>query len=285
MKSILDRLFPKEDTGYSSSRLVARGLEALRLARDSRAVSMGNLRRTPSHFELRIASGLYEELAGIDAINDLAFHLKDEMMKDLAGEKGRTFGDHTIHVQIAQDSGLAENEIYAIIRNPERGGSTAVRSSTTSAVSRNRRVPTAPDDESTRVLGQQREAQPEDEDGRTVVLGEEPPHTVAVIRINRPDGTRDSVDVMSEKIVIGRAGLSGKGLPEGFQKIDIDLPRTVSREQIAITLDDDGWRVERIGSGGVSFIDGSTLEQGASRRLSYTDPVILDGVALRVERL
>lgn len=284
MKSILDRLFPKEDTGHSSSRLVARGLEALRLARDSRAVSMGNMRRTPSHFELRIASGLYEELAGIDAINDLAFHLKDELMKDLAGEKGRTFGDHTIHVQIAQDSGLAENEIYAIVRNPERGAGSAARAADSPGTPPTGRGRPAPDDEATRVLGRQAPAEQEDEDGRTVVLGEEPPRTVGVIRINRPDGTRESAEITSEKIVIGRAGESAKGLPEGFRKVDLDLPRTVSREQIAVTLDADGWRVERIGSGGVSFIDGSTLEKGAARRLSYTDPVILDGVALRIER-
>lgn len=282
MKSILDRLFPKEDTGHSSSRLVARGLEALRLVRDSRAVSMGNLRRTPSHFELRIASGLYDELAGIDAVNDLAFHLKDELMKDLAGEKGRTFGDHTIHVQIAQDSGLAENEIYAIVRNPDRGAGSAERSANASGTPPKSRP--APDDEATRVLGRQSVEEQEDEEGRTVVLAEELPRIVGAIRINRPDGTRESVDITSDRVVIGRAGESPKGLPEGFQKVDLDLPRTVSREQIAVTLDPDGWRVERIGSGGVSFVDGSTLEKGASRRLSYTDPVILDGVALRIER-
>ena len=288
MKSILDRLFPKEDTGQSSTRLVARGLEALRLARDSRAVSMGNLRRTPSHFELRIASGLYDELSGIDALNDLAFHLKDELMKDLAAEKGRTFGDHTIHVQIAQDSGLAENEIYAIIRNPERGGGSPERSRPASEAGSPAPRPSgtprpAPDDEATRVLGAERAGEAPDDEGRTVVLGQEKPRTVGTIRVNRPDGTRQSVEITSEKIVIGRAGESGKGIPPGFEKVDLDLPRTVSREQIAVTLDPDGWRVERIGNGNVTFIDGSTLEQGASRRLSYTDPIILDGVALRIE--
>lgn len=286
MKSLLEKLFPKDEPAGSSNRLVQRGLEALRLVRDSRAVSMGNVRRTPSHYELRIASGLYDELSDIDALNDLAFHLKDELMKDLASEKGQTFGDHTIHVRIAQDSSLAENEIYAVVRNPERGakqdGSAAGQKSADPVRSDRPRRP-APDEEATRVLGLGATTDDGDED-RTMVLGTQTPPQLGTLRVNRPDGSREGLPLSSERFVVGRAGESGRGIPEGFDKIALDLPKTVSREQIAVTLDADGWLVERIGNGGVSFIDGTSLEPGASRRLSYTDPVILDGVALRVER-
>ena len=289
MKSLLDRLFPRDTTPRGSSLLVNRGLEALRMARDSRAVMMGDVRRTPSHLELRISTPLHEEMSGIDALNDLAFHLKDELMKDLAAEKGRTFGDHTIHVTIAPDSSLGENELYALIRNPERRAGSAPTPAASpkegeAAAPSRPATPDAPSDEATRVLrpAEVEEPEPED-DARTVVLDMES-LPIATFVVNHPDGTRARVEAPSTQVVIGRASQRERPLPEGFTKLDLDLPPTVSREQIAVTIDDDGWRVERLGSGSVNFIDGSTLERGEARRLSFADPVILDGIALRVER-
>lgn len=286
MKSILDRLFPRDSGPKGSSLLVSRGLEALRMARDARAVMMGDVRRTPSHLELRISTPLHDELTGIDALNDLAFHLKDELMKDLAGEKGRTFGDHTVHVTIAPDSSLGENELYAMVRNPERqraekkgkGGPVESPSSAGRAEA---------GDDATRVLRPEPDVEiieDDEDDGRTMVLDMND-RPVATLTVNRPDGSRDHVTCSSRQIVIGRTATGDRPMPEGFTKLDLDLPPTVSREQIAVTIDDDGWHVERLGSGGVSLIDGTTIEKGEGRRLSFADPVILDGVAIRVERV
>ena len=294
MKSLIDRLFPRDSGPKGSSLLVSRGLDALRMARDARAVMMGDVRRTPSHLELRISTPLHDELTGIDALNDLAFHLKDELMKDLATEKGRTFGDHTIHVTIAPDASLGENELYAMVRNPERragaqkGASGAPTGNPAKSHAKSQTsiapTPASADDEATRLLRPEPDVEivEEDED-RTMVLDmvEVP---VATLTINRPDGSRERIPCMAEQIVIGRSANSERALPEGFVKVDLDLPPTVSREQIAVTIDENGWHVERLGSGGVSLIDGSTIEKGEGRRLSFADPVILDGVAIRVER-
>ncbi len=288
MKSLLDRLFPRETGPRGSSLLVSRGLDALRMVRDGRAVMMGDVRRTPSHLELRISTPLHDELTGIDALNDLAFHLKDELMKDLAVEKGRTFGDHTIHVTIAPDSSLGENELYAMVRNPERRGTE--KKGTGSAVQQKGNTPVSPstsdsDDEATRVLRPEPDIEMDGEfdDERTMVL-DMTDRPVATLTVNRPDGSRDRVPCTSRQIVIGRTAAGERPLPEGFSKLDLDLPPTVSREQIAITIDEEGWHVERLGSGSVALIDGTTIEKGEGRRLSFADPVILDGVAIRVEK-
>lgn len=292
MKRLLDKLFPAaESTDGRSSRLVSRGLDALRMARDARAVTMGDVRRVPSHLELRIASPLYDELSSIDALNDLSFHLKDEMMRDLSREKAKTFGDHTIHVTIAADSGLAENEIYAVVRNPERrsdraSAATDERSGDVPASPRPSSRPAPVEEDATRVLGEEQpeveEEVPEQEEDRTVVLDLRPTYRLVA---SKPDGTTEQIELTSERCVVGRTAIGERPLPEGFVKIDLELPKTVSREQVTIIIEEGSLLVERIGAGPVRFADDSELDVGASRRLPFGDPIIFDGGSITVEEV
>lgn len=278
MKSIFDKLFPKEEQNRPSSKLVDRGLEAIRLIRDEESVTMGTVRRTPSHFELRVSPAQYQHLEGIDAMRDVEFYLKDELMKEMAAEGGRTFGDHTIHVRVAADESLNDNEIYAVILNPDR---TPGKKGDGPPVAAAPHVPSGPD--ATRVLGDVSPVDEPSDDDRTVAVDAGgKPRLVHVVVVTFPDGSTHRETLTADKVVLGRKGSTGAPLPAGFAKVDLPLPSTVSREQLSIELDGPAYRVTRIGKGEVTLADGSTLEQGASRRIGFGGIIKMNGVELTI---
>src|SRR5687768_3074375 len=109
----LDKFFPSDDGGHRTNALVEQGLHALRLARDERAFTMGDVTRVPSRMELRISPERFDELKAMDAARDLEFFFNDELMRDLQAEGMRTFGDHAIHITVAADPDLGPDELYA----------------------------------------------------------------------------------------------------------------------------------------------------------------------------
>ncbi|MGE3800176.1 MAG: hypothetical protein AB7H80_04085 [Candidatus Kapaibacterium sp.] len=276
--SLLEKLFPKDEVQKPSSKLVERGLEALRLARDERGMMMGDVRRVPSHFELRLSTNRYEELVRMDALRDLEFHFKDELMKEMAVEKSRTFGDHTLHVRIAADPGLGDKEIYAMILNPERrpavGGGQQSRS--TGQVS----------EDATRVLSddvEMPEEPMEEGDAATVMLGDaEPVPPTYRLHLRFPDGTEREEDSGGSRLIVGRRGTSGTPIPENFRKVELDFPTTVSREQLRLEIEDHSVLVTNIGKGTTSFTDGQVLAGGESRRIRVGEPIVVEGVEVRV---
>ncbi len=278
MSGLLEKLFPKDEVRKPSSKLVERGLEALRLVRDEHAMMMGTVRRVPSHFELRLSPGKHEELVRMDALRDLEFHFKDELMKDLATEGSRTFGDHTIHVRIAPDPALGEKELYGMVLNPER------RPSTTAPARENRGSGTPSDADATRVL-EEEISEPVEDSGETatVIVGEsEPVGPRYRLNLRFPDGTERREEPEGDRWIIGRRGHSGTPVPEGYRKVELDLPTTVSREQIRVEIEPDSLLVTNIGKGIVAFPDGTLLQGGDSRRMRPGDVLLLEGVGLSV---
>ncbi|MCB0711927.1 MAG: hypothetical protein KDD67_06325 [Ignavibacteriae bacterium] len=277
--SLLEKLFPKDEVQKPSSKLVERGLEALRLARDERGMMMGDVRRVPSHFELRLSTNRYEELVRMDALRDLEFHFKDELMKEMALEKSRTFGDHTLHVRIAADPGLGDKEIYAMILNPER------RPTGGGAVQQNRSAGQVSED-ATRVLSDEVEMleEPMEEgDAATVMLGEvQPTPPTYRLHLRFPDGTEREEDAGGSRLIVGRRGTSGTPIPENFRKVELDFPTTVSREQLRLEVEDHSVLVTNIGKGTTSFADGQILGGGDSRRIRVGEPIVVEGIEVRV---
>lgn len=270
MRDILNKLFPRDEEEKRSSKFVERGLEALRLVRDENTVAMGTVRRVPSHFELRVSLQHYDTLQGMDALRDMAFFFKDELMKDLNAEKMRTFGDHTVRVGIAADAALGPNELYAVVLNPERVAEPVRRTA-------QRAAPAAPD--ATRVLG----TEPEPDESPTVAFAADAPKQEEEkkwgwnLSLRFPDGAVHQERLDGERWVIGRRGGTG-ALASGFRKLDLDLPATVSREQLSIELDHDTVLLKRIGKAAVGFKDGTTLAAGESRRLELGTPFYVEAV-------
>lgn len=274
MKDLLNRLFPRdEEVVGRSSKFVERGLEALRLVRDDHAVAMGSVRRVPSHFELRVSPEHFEALQGMDALRDMAFFFKDELMKDLAPQKMRTFGDHTVRVGIAPDPALGTNELYAVILNPERK----------SATDRRPEGPTAPaGPDATRILGIEPEPPIEDQ-APTTALGDvrKQQEWGWNLTIRFPDGHTHDERLDHNRWIVGRRGSTGT-LPPGTRKLDLDLPTTVSREQLAVELDADTALLRRIGKASVGFKDGTTLAENESRRIELGEAFFVEGVEMKI---
>ncbi|MEP7217401.1 MAG: hypothetical protein ABI876_00710 [Bacteroidota bacterium] len=247
-RSLLDTLFPKGDAKKKTSEMIDRGLDALRAARDERALSAGAATLVPSRLELRLPQIRYDELAEMGAVRDIEYFFNDELMKDLASDRLRTFGDHPVYITIAADTSLQPNEIYAAILRPDDGKEEQDFSAGRHA---------APD--------------------RTSVLGEEPPvsrnpppaSSAGLLRIIvKGNGKVRERPLEGRRWIIGRQGSSGRTLPDGFLKVDLDLPPTVSREQARIDLiADDRMRVERIGKAPMLLGGGELLPEGESRLL------------------
>ncbi|MDB5033148.1 MAG: hypothetical protein JWQ98_389 [Chlorobi bacterium] len=242
-RSLLDTLFPRGDAKKKTSEMIDRGLDALRAARDERALSAGAATLVPSRLELRLPQIRYDELAEMGAVRDIEYFFNDELMKDLSSDRLRTFGDHPVYITIAADTSLQPNEIYAAILRPDDGKEEEYD------------IPAG------------RHAAPD----RTSVLGEAPPAapSVGLLRIIvKGNGKVRERVLEGRRWIIGRQGSSGRTLPEGFIKVDLDLPPTVSREQARIDLiADDRMRVERIGKAPMLLGGGESLPEGESRLL------------------
>jgi hypothetical protein len=260
----LDRIFPADDGGQRTNALVEQGLEALRIARDERAFTMGDVTRVPSRLELRISPERFDELKAMDARRDLEFFFNDELMRDLAAEGMRTFGDHAVHVTVAADPDLGPDEIYAEVLAPEAG---APRPEITGG-----RQNARPPEDSTRVLGDP------DEGPATVAIPASPPTVPDVsytVRVKGPGGFNSVEKLEGAHWVIGRRGSSGKQLPAGYRKLDLDVRETVSREQIKVDMMDDRMQVERIGKG-VVRIGEHELREGERRMLPLGASIRID---------
>ena len=251
-RSFLDTILPKGDARKPTSELIERGLEALRIARDERGLSVGSNTLVPSRLELRLPQMRYDELAEMGAVRDVEYYFNDELMKDLAAEKLRTFGDHPVYVTIAADSSLQPNEIYAAVMSPE-GGAFVEPAMTP-----------APFD-------------------RTSVLGEQglppiPPRPEAAVgsglRLTlRGAGVGSERTLEGTRWIIGRQGSSGRPLPDGYRKVDLDLPPTVSREQVRVDLiGGDRLRIERIGKAPMTVHGGERLGEGENRLVPVGAP-------------
>lgn len=256
LRRMLDLLFPVGERREGTSELIERALEALRGARDERAIVTGKQRLVPSRIELRLAPERYNELAEVAGVRDVAFHLNDEMMKDLRADGLRTFGDHPVHITIAPDSSLGPNELYAVVLVPEGTDDLPVGGAS------------VPD--------------------RTMMLGDEPvasmasgaPSAAAPRRLRlvvRQGGAAiGTVTLDGRRWIIGRRGSSGSPLAAGYTKIDLDLPPTVSREQLKIDMiDAERLRVQSVGQGRVSI---------AGEKLSHDEQrLVAVGMAIQVE--
>lgn len=293
MFDLLNALFPKDEEERRSSKFVERALDALRMVRDEHSVAMGTVRRAPSNLELRVSQSQYETLTGMDALRDMCFFFKDELMKDLAKHGMRTFGDHTIRVGIAPDSILGPQEIYAVVLNPERRPEerpSAAKGARSVPAEDSTRVFDEPDmsgepgaADATLVLGDAADAEHETEPeaGRESLPEPTPP---ARLVVRYPDGRTQEEPLPSNRWIIGRRGSSGGDRGDGVRKLDLDLPTTVSREQLAVELEESTLLVRRAGKADVTLYDGTLLEEGGTRRIEYGRSLIVEGVEFEFVR-
>lgn len=280
----LEKLFPKDSEEPKTSKLADRALEALRLVRDDHSFAMGNVQRVPSRFELRLSQEQYDMMQGMDALRDFTFFLKDELMKDLANEGMRTFGDHTIRVAVESDAALGENELYAIVLNPDHGDARpagegeAPRARGGEGPAR----PKAPD--STLVLGEEEEEPAEDEAPTVTLSGDATaaqPERTYKLTVRYPGESNVERYLNGDRWIVGRRGRSGSPLPPNYHKLDLLLPSTISREQIRLELDPASILVERLGKAAVRFEDGAVLGEGESRRIEFGQPFFIEGIEFR----
>jgi hypothetical protein len=273
LRDLIDRIFPTEEGRRKTNELVERGLEALRLARDERAFTMGDVTRVPSRLELRISQERFDDMKGMDAVRDLEYFFNDELMRDMAAENMRTFGDHAIHVTVAVDGELGADEIYAAVLAPESGSPGAAAASSSYGAR-----PNLPD--STRVLGS-------DDAPATVALDMErdrAPEWSARLVMLAPGGVRVEERLDGRQWIIGRRGASGRPLPAGYRKLDLDLRETVSREQLRVELGEGTFVVARIGKTPVMVGTKEPLGEGEQRTVSYGTPLHIDGYELVITR-
>jgi len=252
-RSFLDIIFPAGEAGKKTSELIERGLEALRGARDERALTVGRTTLAPSRLELRLPQARYDELAELGAVRDVEIFLNDELLRDLTAQEMRTFGDQPVYVTVAADTSLQPNELYAAVLPPEPGGSGHVPAASLPVYDR------------TSVLG---------EAGEPVAPA---PETVQGHRlVVRAEGNVRELHLSGTRWIIGRRGASGQPLPEGFHKVDLDLPPTVSREQLrAEMIAADRLLVRRIGKAPVMLHGSGELREGEQRLIPPGTPVIV----------
>ncbi len=245
LRGLIDMLFPAGEARKKTSELIELGLRALRDARDERAVIAGAETLVPSRFELRLSQGRYDELAEMGGVRDIAIYFNDELMKEMRGRRMRTFGDHPLYVTIAADPLLQPNEIYAAVLTPVQEHEPDL-------------LPPDPAyHDRTSVLGAEMPAAPAAPAPR--------PQLRLVVRAGAPAA---DIGLEGTRWVIGRRGASGQPLREGYRKIDLDLPATVSREQVLLELiGGDRLRIERVGKAAVRLMGGDTLAEGESRLL------------------
>jgi hypothetical protein len=268
LRKLIDTLFPSGDRTGDAGALIERGLEALRRERDERAITMGKQRMVPSRLELSLSQPLYDELAELAGVRDVEYFLNDELMKDLRLDRIKTFSDLPVHVTLAVDTSLAANEIRASVLAPE---------------SELRPDPTMPSG-----------GTPYD---RTAVLGQD---DALLARANQPQANSQpsyrlvlrqngiaigSASLSGRHWIVGRRGVSGRALPEGCVKVDLDLPPTVSREQLRIDLiDAERMRLQCIGQGGTSLGDGDRLALDENRLIAVGVPIFVEEYELVITR-
>jgi hypothetical protein len=271
----LDKFFPADDGGHRTNALVEQGLQALRLARDERAFTMGDVTRVPSRLELRISPERYDELKAMDAGRDLEFFFNDELMRDLAAENMRTFGDHAVHVTVAADPDLATDEIYAEVLAPEAGAPSAPQARGGAS----RPAGAAPPEDATRVMGAP------DAGPSTVAIPSvaAPPMPSLRVRVKGPSGFEMNEPLDGRHWIIGRRGSSGKPIPVGYRKLDLDVRETISREQVKLDMMEDRMQIERIGKGIVRVGD-DELREGEKRMLPLGAPFRIDEYEVMVSR-
>jgi hypothetical protein len=234
---------------------------------------MGEMMRVPSRLELRLPQERFDELRGMDALRDLEYFFNDELMKDLAAENMRTFGDHAIHVSVAVDTTLQPDEIYATVLAPE-GGTAERGKGVAAAFSSGARA-----QDSTRVLGGDEgpSTQALDAAARTVTTGYH-------LAINGPDGFAMSERLESAHWIIGRRGSSGRPLPAGYRKLDLDVRETISREQVKLDLLEDRVRIERIGKAPMGLSKRDLLAEGENRVLGLGVPFYVEDYEIVISR-
>lgn len=271
----LDKFFPADDGGQRTNVLVEQGLQALRLARDERAFTMGDVTRVPSRLELRISPERHEELKAMDAGRDLEFFFNDELMRDLAAEGMRTFGDHAVHVTVAADPDLGADEIYAEVLAPDAG--------TPKSAPRGGNVPRSagppPGEDATRVMGA-----PDQGPSTVAIPSAAAPALPALrVRVKGPGGIDLNEPLEGRHWIIGRRGTSGKPIPAGYRKLDLDVRETVSREQVKLDIMDDRLQIERLGKGIVRVGD-DELREGERRIIPLGAPFRIDEYEVAITR-
>jgi hypothetical protein len=245
-RSLFDVIFPSGEGRKKTSELIERGLEALRVARDERALAVGNVTLVPSRLELRLPQVRYDELAEVGAVRDVEYFLNDELMKDMAGGELRTFRDHPVYVTVSADTSLQPNEIYAAVLPPQ-SAEEELAMSPSGSVPRDR----------TSVLG---------EGGFPEPMPVAPQGRTGYRLVFREEGRNHELHLDGRRWIIGRRGSSGRPLPEGFQKVDLDFPPTVSREQVRVEMiAEDRMRIERIGKAPVLLHGTEELREGETR--------------------
>jgi hypothetical protein len=266
LRGILDTLFPAGDGKKKTSEMIERGLEALRAARDARAFVTGKTTLVPSRLELKLPQARYDELAEMGAVRDIEYYFNDELLKDLTAGKMKTFGDNPVYITIGVDTSLQPNEIYAAVLTPENDDA----------------VPVVP--------GRQAEVF-----DRTSVLGEEaiapaagqlhPQSSAApTLHLVISEGGRiREMPLEGRRWIIGRRGTSGRELAEGYRKVDVDFPTTVSREQVRLDLiGGDRLRIERIGKAPVRLTTGEEIHPGENRLLPFGGQFLIEEMTLSI---
>lgn len=261
LRRLVDLLFPKGEPAAEKSELIERGLEALRRARDERGIVMGKVRLVPARLELRVPSGIFDEIAQVGGQRDVEFFLNDELMKDLKVEGMKTFGDAPVHVSIAVDSSLSPNEISASVLSiePEHEMG-SVRA----------------ENDRTMVLGA------DDAGFRPSTLPRAPEYRLVVRREGRvvADAGLDG-----RHWIVGRRGSSGRTSPDGCRKIDLELDTTVSREQLRLDMiDADRFRIQRLGQGSVTMGEGDQLAPGENRLIAVGISFVVEQYEMMIVR-
>lgn len=270
----LDKFFPSDDGGHRTNALVEQGLHALRLARDERAFTMGDVTRVPSRIELRIAPERFDELKSMDANRDLEFFFNDELMRDLSAEGMRTFGDHAIHITVAPDPDLGPDELYAEVLAAEAGD--ASRSQSSGGLG----GPGAHvAEDSTRVLGA-----PDAGPATVAIPALETARPLAYqLRVTGPGEFAAVEAITGRNWIIGRRGSTGKPIPAGYRKLDLDVRETVSREQVKIDMMGDRYQIERLGKGMVS-VGNDAMREGEKRILPIGASFFMDEYEVTIGR-
>ena len=272
LRGILDALFPSWDGRKKTSEVIERGLEALRAARDARGVMTGKTLLVPSRLELRLPQARYDELAEMGAVRDIEYYFNDEMMRDLTGSRMKTFGDHPVYITIAADTSLQPNEIYATVLTPETEDAIPVAAGSAGEIF-----------DRTSVLGEEAIAPGSFQHQAAAVPASGPtPAPMLRLVINEGGSSREMM-MEGRRWIIGRRGTSGQALADGYRKIDLDLPTTVSREQVRLDLiGGDRLRIERIGKAPVRLSGGEDLQPGENRLLPLGAQFFIEEIVFAV---
>jgi hypothetical protein len=184
-------------------------------------------------------------------VQDIEYYFNDELLKDMAAGRMKTFGDNPVYVTIAADPSLQPNEIYGAVLTPEKEDAPPVPTGRAAEIF-----------DRTSVLGEEVIAAPQQQH-QHVPAG--PP----VLRLVTSQGGRTrELPLEGRRWILGRRGSSGRETVEGYRKIDLDLPTTVSREQVRLDLiGGDRLRIERIGKAVVRLANGEELPEGENRLL------------------